>query len=142
MSYSKRLLFENHPADNAARAQLQADIGRRIDQFPAKVPTRRKNRLPTSARWDPLWEGCLDAAARELSIETIRVNEQVCTRTDAEAARLKAHAETLWAKELIEFRQRYGLSSYQQHLHRSTQIRCRLPLLSSTPTSPEVASTG
>lgn len=107
MSYSKRVLFGDDPADDAARIAIAASAARTIDEFRCKIPMRRKNRLSTAQRWDPVWPNSVTRAAKELGIDYIQVNDQICTRTREEAARVKEKAELLWEQghaELAEWR--------------------------------------
>lgn len=99
MSYSKRILFGNDPADDAIRAQLQARTEALLKPFTFKIPTRRKNPSP-GPHWDPRWRWALHRAVGELGIETVNINDQVCARSKAEADSIKAKAEALYQEAL------------------------------------------
>ena len=99
MSYSKRILFGNDPADDSIRAQLQARTEALLKPFTFKIPTRRKNPAP-GPHWDPRWRWAVHRAIGELAIETVNINDQVCAQSKAEANSIKARAETLYQEAL------------------------------------------
>jgi len=103
MSRSKRILFGDDPADDAARTAIAIAAARMIGEFPCKVATRRKNRLGSAPRWDPFWANAVTRAARQLWIEVIQVNDQICARTQDEAAKIKETAERLWEEARADF---------------------------------------
>ena len=108
MSYSKRVLFGDDPADDAARAAIAVSISRTIDAFPCRIPAKRKNRLSSQPYWDPFWPNSIERAAKELCVECIRVNDQICIRTDEELTRVKERAETVWKQSHADFASRFG----------------------------------
>lgn len=72
MSMSKRLLFDNDPAD-AARERLRALTRDHLAPFVHRLPLRRRN--PNGwPYWDPLWRAAVLEAARALGVETAIVN--------------------------------------------------------------------
>lgn len=103
MSYSKRVLFGGDPADDGARIAIAVAAAKKIDEFRYKIPMRRKNRLGNTPRWDPFWPNSIERAAKELGIAYIQVNDQICTRTREEAARVKEKAELLWEQRHVDF---------------------------------------
>ena len=96
MSLSKRILFGNHPADDATRALLQERAARVADLFTFKIPTRRRNRLGIGPYWDSIWPGCVHGAADELNLEHVTINSRVCTKTQADADSMVAQAEVFY----------------------------------------------
>jgi hypothetical protein len=95
MSMSKRILFGNDPADDHIREKMREDTIAFLEPFKFKIPTRRKNRLGRGPHWDPYWRSCLTAAAEELGVEKVHINDQLCVRTQAEAKVVKSRAEAL-----------------------------------------------
>jgi hypothetical protein len=102
MSYSKRILFGDDPADDPIRAQLQAQTEKFLEPFKFKVPTRRRNRSGGGPYWDAAWHSCVIAAATELNVRTVNINSQVCMRSQAEADAVRSRAEEIHAKKLDE----------------------------------------
>lgn len=96
MSLSKRILFENDPADDAARALLHERARQTIELFTFKIPTRRRSRLGIGTYWDSIWPSCLHRAARELNLEHVTVNSHVCTKTQADVDSIVAQAEVFY----------------------------------------------
>jgi hypothetical protein len=96
MSLSKRILFGDDPADDAARAALRERARRLIELFTFRIPTRRRNRLGIGPYWDPNWPGCVYRAAKELKVEHITINSHVCTQTQADADSIVTQAEVLY----------------------------------------------
>jgi hypothetical protein len=95
MSMSKRILFGNDPADDHIREKKRKDTEAFLEPFKFKIPTRRRNRLGRGPHWDPYWRSCLTAAAEELSIEAVQINDQLCVKTQAHAVAIKNRAEEL-----------------------------------------------
>jgi hypothetical protein len=95
VSYSKRVLFGNDPEDEPVRAKLQEQAEALLRSFTFKIPMRRENRLP-GPHWDSRWPLVLQCAVDELSIATIKVNDQLCARSEAEAKIIKKRAEELY----------------------------------------------
>lgn len=102
MSYSKRISFGDDAADDAIRAQLQANTERLLEPFKFKVSTRRRNRSGAGPYWDAVWHSSVIAAATELNVQTVNINNQVCMRSQAEADAVRARAEAMHAKKLEE----------------------------------------
>jgi hypothetical protein len=96
MSLSKRILFGDDPADGEARARLYEQTCKHLEQFKFKIPTRRRNRLAIGGYWDAIWPGSLQSAAKELNVQTVQINSQLCTRTQPEADSISARAEVIW----------------------------------------------
>ena len=96
MSLSKEILFGNDPRYDAVRERLRDQISTTIDQFPFKVPARRKSRVVEFAYWDPIWPSSLDTAAKKLEVAKINVNNQLCFRTKEDADKVKEAAEEIW----------------------------------------------
>jgi hypothetical protein len=103
MSYSKRILFGDDPADAAVRAQLEDKTRAHLAAFTFKIPVRRKNPLP-GPYWDPRWRVALDRAVRELAVRVVNINDQVCASSQADANAIKAKAEVLYQVDLSEAR--------------------------------------
>lgn len=95
MSATKRLLFGGGLQSEPSRSEWRTKLDELSARLTVRIPTRRKNPL-YGRRWDPLWPSCLAQAARELGIETVHVNDGLFVATDADADRLKAHAQQLW----------------------------------------------
>ena len=100
MSWSKRILFGNDPADEAVRQHLANEMRDRLAPFTFKIPTRRRNRLKYWPYWDPCWRASVYRAAKELNFETVNINDQVCTKTQAEADAIRTLAEAIHKKEI------------------------------------------
>ncbi len=111
MSLSKRIFFSNDPADDEARRRLDEQTRRRLSPFKFKIPTRRRNRLSTSPYWDPMWQASLIAAAKELTVETVFINDQMCVRTREEAEAIRARAEAIHRAKTEKFLQWVAQSS-------------------------------
>lgn len=101
MGLTKKILFDNLPEHDHIRDEMRAAASARTDAFPVKIPARRKNQMGTGARWDPAWASHVTKAAKELDIEFIHVNDQICFRSAPEADRVRARAEVIW-KEFVE----------------------------------------
>ena len=103
MSATKRLLFgggrQSEPFKSAWRAKLD-ELSARLT---VRIPTRRKNPLD-GRRWDPHWPYCLSRAARDLGIETVHINGGIFVATDADADRLRDHAQKLWDEHASRLR--------------------------------------
>jgi hypothetical protein len=54
MSMSKRLLFGDNPADDAARQRLAEETRQFLERFKFTIPTRRRNRLGVGPTGIPL----------------------------------------------------------------------------------------
>lgn len=103
MSYSKRILFGDDPADDGVRQRLSETVSRRLEPFKFTIPTRRRNRLGAGPHWDRFWPWNLTAAAKELSIETVQINSKMCVRTQAECDAIRARAEVLHQASIKEY---------------------------------------
>lgn len=95
MSATKRLLFGGGLQSEPFKSAWSVELDEARARLTVRIPTRRKNRL-RGQRWDPLWPSCLERAARELGIEAVRINDGIFVATDADAPRLKEHAQKLW----------------------------------------------
>jgi hypothetical protein len=96
VSVSKRLFFDNDPADDEARRRLRELHWEHIEQFTFRIPTRRLNKRELPHEWDSLWPGSLSAAANELKIECVCVNAGMFFRTEEERDAVQARAEVIW----------------------------------------------
>jgi hypothetical protein len=104
VSFSKRILFGDDPADDPLRQRL-ADLMRdRLEHFQFKVPLRKRNRIGPGPHWDPFWRSSVQMATAELKIETVNINDQTCTKTKAEADAIKLRAETIHQAKVRAFR--------------------------------------
>src|SRR5712691_11261559 len=88
MSLSKRILFGDDPADREARARLDEQTCKHLEQFKFKIPTRRRNRSAIGGYWDAIWPGSLQSA-KELNMQTVQINSQLCTARDASQMRAR-----------------------------------------------------
>jgi hypothetical protein len=102
MSMSKRILFGDDPADDHIREKMRKDTEEFLEPFKFKIPTRRRNRLGRGPHWDPYWRSCLTAAAEELSVEAVQINDQMCVKTQAYVAAVKSRAEELHQARINE----------------------------------------
>lgn len=93
MSYSKRLLFGDDPADDGARQRLAELTQQRLEPFKFKIPTRRKSRLQFGPYWDGAWRSIVADAAKMLKIDSVQINDQRCFKTQDDADAVKALAE-------------------------------------------------
>lgn len=93
LSMSKRILFGDDPADDHIREKTRKDTEAFLEPFKFKIPTRRRNRLGRGPHWDPSWPSCLVAAAQELGVKTVQINDQICVKTQADAEAVKSRAE-------------------------------------------------
>ena len=93
MSYSKRVLFGDDPADDDARRRIAESTANYLAPFTFKIPTRRKNRLKVGPYWDGTWCSIVAEAAKALNIESVQINDQRCFRSQEEADAVKALAE-------------------------------------------------
>jgi hypothetical protein len=103
VSLSKRILFGNDPADEGARQQLREETARYLDGFKFKIPTRRRNRLGVGPHWDPFWPSSVMAAAKELNVVTVQINDQVCTRTQAHSDAVRVRAQAIHQTKVEHF---------------------------------------
>jgi hypothetical protein len=55
VSYSKRVLFGDDPADDAIRQQMAQRMEQWLEPFKFTVPTRRRNRRNVGLCWDSWW---------------------------------------------------------------------------------------
>ncbi len=93
MSIGKRMLFDSTPEF----VQQQREEARAaIDAHPHRIPTRRKNKVAHSPRWDPLWPAAISSAAKELSVRCIQVNVGMCFEQEVDRDRVRVRAEELW----------------------------------------------
>lgn len=93
MSMSKRLLFDNNPADAAARERLGVLTRDHLALFVHRLPLRRRN--PNGwPYWDPLWRAAVLEAAKALGVETAIVNGALRLKSveDRDAVRAGAGA--------------------------------------------------
>lgn len=95
MSATKRLLLGGGRQSEPFKSAWSAKLDELSARLTVRIPTRRKNPL-YGRRWDPGWPSCLSQAARDLEIETVHINDGMFVATDAEAERVKAHAQKLW----------------------------------------------
>jgi len=76
--------------------RLYEQTFKHLEKFKFKIPTRRRNRLAIGGYWDAIWPGSLQSAAKELNVQTVQINSQLCTRTQPEADSISARAEVIW----------------------------------------------
>jgi hypothetical protein len=93
MSYCKRVLFGDDPADDEARQQIAQATANYLAPFTFKIPTRRKNRLKVGPYWDGAWSSIVAEAAKALNIESVQINDQRCFKSQEEADAVNALAE-------------------------------------------------
>ncbi len=103
MSYSKRVLFGDDPADDAIRQQLAQRMEQWLEPFKFTIPTRRRNRLNVGPYWDSSWPSVIASTAKELKIDFVRINDQLCFKTQAEADAVKALSEKRHWAEIENF---------------------------------------
>jgi hypothetical protein len=95
VSLSKRILFGDDPADDAARRELGEHTRRLLEPFKFKIPTRRRNRAPVGPYWDPIWYGALISTASELKLDYVCINSRLCTRNQADAEAIESRAREI-----------------------------------------------
>lgn len=95
MSATKRLLFGGCLQSEPFKSAWSAKREELESRLTVRIPTRRKNPL-YGRRWDPHWPSCLARAARELGIETVRINDGMFVATDEEAERVRTEAQRFW----------------------------------------------
>lgn len=100
MSYSKRVLFGDDPADDAARRHIAETTAKYLEPFQFKVPTRRRNRRKVGPYWDGAWPSIVAAAAKNLNIDSVQINDQRCFKTQKDADAVKALAETTFQAQI------------------------------------------
>jgi len=103
MSFSKRILFGNNPTDDHLRKRLADLTLGRLKHFQFKVSLRKRNRTGFGPHWDPFWRSSVHEAAAELKIETVNINDQACTKTQAEADAIKLRAELVHKAKVEAF---------------------------------------
>lgn len=103
MSMSKRLLFGDNPADDAARQRLADETRQFLERFKFTIPTRRRNRLGVGPHWDSAWGSSLRSAADELSVKGVQINSQFCVQTQADATAVRALAEAIHQAKLERY---------------------------------------
>ncbi|WP_247392037.1 hypothetical protein [Bradyrhizobium sp. 35] len=96
---SKRILFGNDPADDPIRERMRKGTEAFLEQFKFKIPMRRRNRLGRGPYWDAYWRSCVTAAAKQLDIEAVQINDQMCVNTQAHAVAIKNRAVELHRAE-------------------------------------------
>lgn len=106
MSITKRILFENHPEDDAARAEIKKSNWDYIREFAFRLPCRRKG---PDGRWDSCWPGYLSRAAEQLGIEFVFVNEGMFFRLDEDRAQVLQRAKQLEKEYFDKAAQAEGL---------------------------------
>jgi hypothetical protein len=98
MSMTKRILFGNDPRDDAVRERMRAETSNYLSGFPHRIAMNRRN--PTGAtHWDTSWRMSLEAAARELQLEVVRINGGMFTREEAQRDSLRSRAEAIWTSK-------------------------------------------
>jgi hypothetical protein len=107
MSISKRILFGDDPSDDGARQLLADQTARFLEPFKFKIPSRRRNRLSARPYWDPFWASCIEAAARELEIQIVHINDQACTRTQLDADVVRKRSEEIHRRKIKDHSTRY-----------------------------------
>jgi hypothetical protein len=103
MSFSKRVLFGNDPADDHLRQRLAEITLDQLKDFQFKVPLRKRNRLPLGPYWDPFWRSCVYEVAAELRIEIVNINDQCCTKSQIDAAAIRRRAEVVHKAKVEAF---------------------------------------
>jgi len=94
MSASKRFLLDGGLQSEPFKSEWKAKLAELQARLTVRIPMRRKNPLP-GRRWDPNWPNCLEQAARELGLETVRINDGIFVARDADARRMKDRAQAL-----------------------------------------------
>lgn len=97
MSRTKTFLFERLAIDEPIKADIRADQDALRARLTVRIPTRRKH--PAYGRkWDPLWPSNLAAAARELGIENVGINDGIFVATRQDVDRILDRATTIRAE--------------------------------------------
>lgn len=94
MSISKRILFERHSEDDAARAKIKKSNGDYAAKFTFRLPRRRKG---ADGRWDVAWMWHLDKAADQLGLEYVNINDGMFFETEANRKAVVQRAKELEA---------------------------------------------
>ncbi len=102
MSVSKRILFGDDPADEGARQRLSEETRKRLEPFKYKIPLRRRNAIRAGPRWDPSWPASVMTAMKDLNIDAVQINEQLCTKTQADADAVRSRAEKIYRARIEE----------------------------------------
>lgn len=92
VSRTKAFLFDRLPQDDALRAELSRERAEHARAFAVRIPTRRRN-PQGQPRWDPLWPASLHAAAKELGIDCIQINDGLHLRSTDERNAVLERAE-------------------------------------------------
>lgn len=103
MSMSKRLLFGDDPADDAARERLADETRQFLERFKFAIPIRRRNRSGAGPHWDSAWGSSLRSASDELNIEAVQINSQFCVQTQVDATAIRARAEAIHQARLERY---------------------------------------
>jgi hypothetical protein len=103
MSATKLLLFGGGRQSEPFKSEWTAKLRDLEARLTVRIPTRRRNPFP-GRRWDPVWPSVLQRAARELAIDTVQINGGMFVSTEADAKRVKEHAQTLWEELAVRLR--------------------------------------
>jgi hypothetical protein len=124
MSYSKRISFGDAPTDDGIRQQIAQRMEQWLEPFKFTIPRRRRNLLNVGGHWDSRWPSIVASTAKELKIDFVRINDQLCFKTQSEADAVKALSEKRHLAQIENF-----LATYKddpQYLHlRGLTIRYR-----------------
>jgi hypothetical protein len=116
MSYSKRILFGDDGADDGIRQQISQRTRLQLEAFKFKIPRRRRNRLNVGPYWDSWWPSIIESAAKELKIEAVRVNDQLCFKTQVEADTVEALSEKRHRTQIENFLATFRDDPQYEHL--------------------------
>lgn len=97
MSLTKRVWIDRHPDYQDVRERHHAAGIKYKQQFEFRIPLRRRG---TKGRpyWEPAWPHCVNAAVKELALDTIQLNSGLYFRTREDLARALAAAEARFEK--------------------------------------------
>jgi hypothetical protein len=116
MSYSKRILFGDNPADDGIRQQIVQRMEQWLEPFKFTIPMRRRNRLNVGPHWDSWWPSIIASTAKELKIDFVRINDQLCFKTQAEAEEVRVLSEKRHRAEIEKFLATYKDDPQYAHL--------------------------
>jgi hypothetical protein len=116
MSYSKRVLFGDGPADDAIRQQISQRMEQWLEPFKFAIPMRRRNRLNVGPHWDSWWPSIITSTAKELKIDFVRINDQLCFKTQAEADEVRLLSEKRHRAKIDKFLAPMGDDPQYAHL--------------------------
>ena len=97
MSLTKRVWFEQDSLYTDVRDRYQAEGMKYREQFKFRIPLLRRGSAGRPY-WEPAWPYCVDAAVKELELETIQLNSGLYFRSQDDLDRARTAAEVRFAQ--------------------------------------------